>query len=343
MNTSLRPAAREAEADADRLCALVSEHATALRTGALGRRFQVEDASFRLYAVGRNSIYTVRRRSDWFLKLPRTANAGPIVRESVGAATIQGVLGPDPSYGGAAVIRVSTDPAFVLAATIHGTPLNKAVFTGCWSPWRGPVDDLEQSFRIFGGLAARLNAEARVGPETPPASTRPFERVRRLLERVSTADEVTDAIGTWIGSHGRSDEGQSFVHGNLRLDNVLSVHRRIGLLDFENCGSGSFYQDLSRPVTELLLTRCALAFPRRRATTLLQAFLRAYKQTLAFDPAELWDHVGVRIARYYLETRGHRLFSGRVGGLPVANATLRRFTLDALRHPFQDMAPELGV
>jgi Ser/Thr protein kinase RdoA (MazF antagonist) len=188
-------------------------------------------------------------------------------------------------------------------------------------------------------VLATLHANAKTSADAPEATTKPFEVVRGLLAAVTEPDAISDAIGLWYEGHVRVDEGTSFIHGNLRLDNVLNSSGRVGFIDFENCGRGSFYQDLSRPVAELLLTRALVAFPHARITRCIAAFLKGYAELLPSDETLLWDFVGARIARYYLETRRSRHMPGTVGGIPVLRRRLDELTSHVLARHLTDLIP----
>jgi aminoglycoside phosphotransferase (APT) family kinase protein len=303
----------------------------------------LDDVSFRLYGQARNTIYRVSSRCNWFLKMPRSGDASSMERERIGAETMREVFRDQPDYEGAAVIRVSAEPAFVLAATIPGKPLNTFVFTQCWVPGAHAAQRLERTFLTLGSLLASLHRRGRVEPRIPAATTRPFQALASLLDRSRDTDEITDAIATWHHRGGRLDAGETFLHGNFRLDNILRIDGRLGFLDFENCGTGSSYQDLSRPVSELLLTRCVAPFPHARANRWLRAFLDAYSRGHAYDPALLGPYVGARLARYYLESRrSGGVLPKTIGGLPVIAGRLNRLVLDALRQPIEQLAPEIS-
>ena len=99
-----------------------------------------------------------------------------------------------------------------------------------------------------------------------------------MMSVVGSSDATIDAIAEWCQARDLSDEGETFVHGNFRLDNIHRIGERLGFLDFENRGTGSRYQDLSRPVSDLLLTQATVMFPLDRARNCVESFLKGYKQ-----------------------------------------------------------------
>lgn len=339
----MSPGTVDAGDEADWLCRLIETNAEALTAARLGQTFRLGDASFRLHAVDRNTIYRVSAQFNWFLKLQRAGDVHLMARECLGANTISQELGSRPDYGGARVIRVSTAPAYVLAATIPGKPLNRALAIESWLPSSEAGARLEQSFGTLGRLLATLHAHAQLPPNAPEATKRPFATLRKRLDLVTSRDAIVDAIDTWYETHHQSDQGRAFVHGNMRLDNVLREGARIGFVDFEHCGSGQFYQDLARPVTHLLQVRAVIAFPLGRVTRCLNAYLREYRSIHPYDPQQLNRFVGARLSRYYLETQKGGVLSTRIGGLPVSRSKLNRMTVAVLRNGMESVVNGLSL
>jgi len=326
----LSPETNDAAAEADELCLLVARNFDVLREARLGSNFHLEGASFRLHSCARNTIYRVAQGFRWFLKLARSGDVAPFLRERLGAELISRSLGDNASYAGSRVIRNSTAPPFVLSSTIVGRPLNSVFFTGVWVPTAHAQAALEERFDTLGSLLGYLHSTIIVPVDAPDATTTPFRTLQRLLEHSDERDSITDTIASWLDTRRRSDAGDTFIHGNLRFDNVLQVGSRLAFVDFENCGKGSAYQDLSRPVSELLLSRCVFCFPDQRAVRCIRAFLRAYGRRLAHDDLLLRDFVTARVARYYLESRHQSVWRRRIGGIPVSARRLEAVTMRAV-------------
>jgi Ser/Thr protein kinase RdoA (MazF antagonist) len=337
----LRPETSDVEAEGERLCGLIARHHHDLLAASLGTQFQLENVSVALVSKGRNTVYRLSARLQWFLKL--TDKSQPLVHERLGAEFAVPALTRHPEYAGASLIRVSMQPGYVLSSAISGRPLNKVFFTSSWVPGPGMRTRLQNDFCLLGRLAATLHVAGAVDRATPQATTRPFEIVSKLLERTKRPNAVVDAIAHWEGARRREDAGDELIHGNLRMDNVLHVEGRLGFIDFENCGRGSFYQDLSRPVSQLLLTRALMAFPQGRATGCIRAFVKAYSEMNPYDSDVLWDYVRARQARHYLEAREKGWLDDRVGGIPVLRGVLERLTLSVLQDPYEDVLPEIGI
>jgi Ser/Thr protein kinase RdoA (MazF antagonist) len=343
MSTSSSPAPGEVEREADTLASLIAGHAKALRAAALGPEFTLAGATFRLHGKARNTVYRITAGGQWFLKMPRVAGGGAIVRERLGAEIVGRALDGRPGYAAPGAVRVSDDPAFVLTARIPGEPFNRLLFTTGWWPGRSAHRALTRSFETLGRLLAILHARAALPSNLPPSTTRPFDKVAELLAGLNATNATTAAIAAWHAAGAGADDARTFVHGNLRLDNVLVASGRLGLIDFENCGSGPGNQDLSRPITELAIIRCVVIWPHDRMGQHVEALLRGYREVQPLDPRALAQHVSARVARYYLENFQRGPMQTRVGGVPVSRARLETLTRAAMSGHLETVLPQLRL
>jgi Ser/Thr protein kinase RdoA (MazF antagonist) len=314
-------------AEADRLSAIVEAHAETLRSGSLGKNFELEGRTFRLFARGRNMVYQVADRHRWFLKVLRRPNANVIDRERTGARVIRAALGNHPQYVGSEVIRVADAPAYVLSSQVPGRPMNKIITVDAWLPQRAAA--LDAAFLRLGEVLATLHTNATLTPGAPTATTQPFAHLQQLLDS-NPADAMTDALQRWYEQHHHADDGTGFIHGNFRFDNILSSASQVAFLDFENSGAGSPYQDLSRPVTDLLLTSLLVVYPYVHSQRWTLAFLEGYARIRPYDPEVLWDFVCARLARYYFESRGKSFWELSVRGIPMVRSRLHSLMNDAI-------------
>jgi aminoglycoside phosphotransferase (APT) family kinase protein len=320
-------------AEADQLSALTTNHATELASAARGKSFELGGARFRLHAKNRNTIYRVGAQFDWFLKLAPPVDSLVMQCERLGSDYCNRVLGRIGGYAGPFVSRVSLAPPFVLADALNGPPLTRVLFVGAWAR-RSPAR-VEEAFATLGTLLSVLHADRTLPPNAPEASKRPFAVVRQLAEKLrATRDETIDAVRGWSEADRGGDDDDSFIHGNLRLDNLLLTDTGIGFVDFENCGRGPRYQDASRPITQLLLLRASLAAPTGSIDRILAAFMASYGKAQPYDAAALGDWVAVRLARYYLES-ARRTRPGFIGGLPVVRSRLASVTRRLMRDGLQ--------
>lgn len=315
------------DAEADRLCAIVEAHAEGLRSGSLGKRFLLDGVTFKLFARGRNMVYQLTLQDQWFLKVLRRPSPEVIDRERAGARTVRAALLDHPQYAGSRVIRVRDAPAYVLSSQVPGRPLNKIMTVDAWLPQRAAA--LDPAFVRLGEVLATLHANAARATDAPSASTQPFGHIRDLIEH-NPADPMTDPLRRWYQRQHRTDGGTGFIHGNFRFDNILSSPTQTAFLDFENSGTGSPYQDLSRPVADLLLTSLLVMYPCTHSQRWTHAFLKGYAGVRPYDAEILWDFVCARLARYYFESRGKPFWRLSVRGIPVVRRRLHTLLKEAI-------------
>jgi aminoglycoside phosphotransferase (APT) family kinase protein len=334
----LSPETASRQTEADQLSTLVTKHATELAGATLGKSFDLGGVHFRLHVKNRNTIYRVNGGSDWFLKLAPPADSLVMECERLGSEYCNRVLGTTEGYAGPFVSRVSLTPPFVLADALNGPPLTRVLFMGAWAR-RSPAQ-VEAAFATLGTLLSVLHADRSLPSNAPEASKRPFDVVRQLAQKLlHKRDRNIDQMREWSEADRGGHEDDSFVHGNLRLDNLLLTEDGIGFVDFENCGRGPRYQDASRPITQLLLLRASLAAPAGSIDRTLAAFMSSYRAAQPYDMAVLSDWVAVRLARYYLES-ARRRWPGLIGGLPVLRPRLATLTRRLMREGLESVAAD---
>ena len=100
---------------------------------------------------------------------------------------------------------------------------------------------------------------------------------------------------------------------------------------------------VGRTVTELLLTRAAIWMPRGPMDRCIAAFLSAYGAVRPYSAELLWDFVGSRVARYYLEITRPGASRARIGGVPVLTGKLQRLTASVLNERPEHVMPQLPL
>ena len=88
------------------------------------------------------------------------------------------------------------------------------------------------------------------------------------------------------------------IHGNMQLENVITEQSGVTFIDFENCGLGSRYEDLSVLCSQLLLTETLLWFPPRVSHEAMTALLDGYCANGECRMDALHTSVGARLIEY---------------------------------------------
>ena len=124
-----------------------------------------------------------------------------------------------------------------------------------------------------------------------------------------------------------NDATNCLVHGNPRMDNVLVKNESISLIDFENTGTGSFYDDLSIVCSQLEVLRALLWFPGTAPREARRLFLDEYRNEHDVDEEILLDCVAIRLVEFYRE---YVRKGGRIAGIPIISRKLHALVIEML-------------
>ncbi len=125
-----------------------------------------------------------------------------------------------------------------------------------------------------------------------------------------------------------SELQRCLVHGNPRMDNVLVNNQSISLIDFENTGMGSPYDDLSIVCSQLKVLQALLWFPAIPPQEALKAFLSGYRLEQAIEMAILEACIAIRLVELYREYV--RKGGGSMAGIPILRRKLHSLVIEAL-------------
>ena len=299
----------------EELSLLSSEIAASLPRLRLGNVTRL--GGFRLSCVrhDKNVVYRVAGKADWYLKIPGRLADVVVGRELLGAEASYQALRALPVCLFPSYVSADVENGYLLASRVRAQQLNHVLYwssvTSLWFD-RGRT---QAAFRNLGTALGHLH-----GTE---AGRVPGDRSNRRLPG-EDGKVLLKAPRPWE---------EALVHGNLRMDNVLTADGRVCMVDFENCGHGSIYDDLSIICSQLLLVRTLMAFPWRHATAAMQAFLQGYESIHRCDPHWLGRHVSERVRRFELKARRNRLAEGRIAAMPVLLSKVRRLRAVLDREP----------
>ena len=295
----------ESSPDGSHLSSFVEAHYERLRDGPAPK--WPGSVKCRLIQRDRNAVYRLSGSQTWYLKIPRHGDDRVVRRELAGGQILAGV--DTASYGLDFRTIGRLSPPYLLSAALPGRSLNMTLYLSCLLPGLAS-SRTTTAFHNFGRIVGALHAAP------VPADTLPTDRsLARLPGLVFDSDEAEiERTATMT---------QAPVHGNLGLRNVLTYRTKIGLIDFENFGAGSIYDDLSVVGVQLALMQVVDFLPKAHLFTCLQAFFDAYGRHRAFDAALLAGCVSIRVRDF----RARAVKAGktpRIAGIPVRMARVDR-------------------
>jgi len=276
-----------------------------------------------LLQADRNTVYRVNRRFRWYLKIPRCGTPDPDRREYRGAEAVRATLADHAGYEHPAVVRVSLDRPYVLCSAVPGRPLNLALYAACLLPIVGKARPTREAFVDFGETLGRLH-QFPIDSQTPPVNKNAAADLDALIGKVTEPDPTAKAIISWREINPADNAQPTFLHGNLKMENVLVRNTRVCFLDFENSGYGPIYEDLSWVCSQIVLTRALAAFPWRRGFRAIGGFLEGYRRNRQYRSEMLLRYVAMRVCHYYIDVCLMQSGRPRIAGIPVRKQQLRR-------------------
>jgi len=302
MNTSSLSAS---SGDVEVLTALVIGHYEELKDGNPPREHGFR---WRMIQRDRNAVYRVEGRGRWYIKIPRHADVRPVRRELQGAAML--AAGASRDYLLPILTRGGQSPPYLLTSEIQGRQLNLALYRACFLPVASLRRETLAAFSNLGHAVGRLHEQF------PSSEMLPTDRALRKLPWLEFDADEQETLR-------RAEEARVPVHGNLGLRNVLTASSRVGIIDFENFGVGSAYDDLSAVASQLALTSAVDVLPKAFVRRALDAFVNSYRTHRPFDVDLLAACVGIRIRAF--QARAARTAGiPRIAGIPVRLARVER-------------------
>ena len=331
----------EFQRETDTLCEDIERHYDSLRAGALGKRFRLSSSACRQVALNRNAIYRLQSGSHaWFLKLPVGERSDMVARESLGARTLCDALPDQPHYLRPSLIRVSETPGYVLTSELPGRYLTSSLYRSILSVRGAAAREVSRGgFHSLGRVLGRVHNIGPVAEVLPSTSMPAYDKMRKAFDRLERPDSLCASIEDWAERF-RPDPDRCFVHGNLRRENIFFHRRRVGLIDFETCGTGSRYDDLSLICSNLALARAAACFPWSRVYAAWAALLDGYRQEYRYEHTTFWSYMLLQLAASYAWKLAGR--SVTVARVPVSRKKLESLIRGILEADIASAFPGVG-
>jgi len=282
----------------DQLLDLVCRRVSEFQSGELGSRFSVERFHFELLVAKRNTVYRINGPGTWYAKIPSHEGSARALREQLGADAMTRVSQNVKSCFPVADVATCLEHGVIVTSEIPGDHIHTRLYRSIFSLHTRRSHWILDAYRALGSLLAAFHASA---DATTPATTRisaleEFDEVANLLPDNSGCERLYE----FIASKEISKNSLGLIHGNLRRENIiLTPDRRIGLIDYEDSGLGSRYDDLSKICSAMLLTKTAKLFPWRPIYRALNAMLSGYNQRSPICESTLLQYVAVRVATQF--------------------------------------------
>ncbi|HIQ21719.1 MAG TPA: hypothetical protein EYH34_10870 [Planctomycetes bacterium] len=298
------------------LCRLIEGNARRLRGAKRGSRFWLDGVYFRVLQSDRNTVFRIiEGERRWYLKMPRDGSHEAIERELFGMHAVRWVLEGLDTHTLPLEFTGSSEQAYVLTSELPGMPLSSALYRCSLLPLPRLRRHVENAFFSLGAVLARVHRSAiapgsRTTRSLVTSVTSTVARARMADWRCAKLIEIAEALSPQLAT-------DCLVHGNVGLLNVLTQASKIALIDFECCGRGAAYDDVSLVCGHLIYATAGVHVRNRLLWRVLESFLEGYRAESELDPAILAQGIALRLGQHYV----YWFCSGRrrptIAGLPA--------------------------
>ena len=215
-----------------------------------------------------------------------------------------------------------------MTSSMAGRHLMTQLYLSCLTPLSRRRKQVYQAFHDFGWQLAQFHGQDTGTSNDPVERHTPHEEFQTALKNHPPNDRACQELVDLLQAT-PTFTLDSYIHANLRRDNVVFDASTLGLIDFEDAGLGSRYHDLSRVGANFLLTQSVWAFPRNSILKAAKNFFSGYKRVSGWDVTELNRSMQLRLATTYIKVAGGH--KETVCGIPISKRKLARI-LNQLRN-----------
>ncbi|MGV7235514.1 MAG: phosphotransferase family protein [Nitrosomonadaceae bacterium] len=319
--------------EADELCSLIPNISDKLKKAKYSDKCTIENKRFNCISSDKNVIYRVQGKYLWYLKF--SLKEDWVTREIVGATSVKTTLADFSGYYHADVIRASLEDKYTLYSAIKGASFNKFILKSLLLGGGVLHNSSLMILNNIGRSIGRLHSYTdHAGLPVLSPSTSSY--VQNHLSAIKQTDILKNKISEWTSAHIPIDEPVTWIHGNIKSEDLLITNRKVCFIDFGTCGSGSPYEDLINLCTYLVLFKTVPLFPWKLARKAMSAILSGYSHERNYDKNILAKYISMGIFRYYLKNHlEHNGFSS-ISGFPVSTARLKRLVLELLNSDYKN-------
>lgn len=319
---------------------LIDKISNDLKSDSLNKRFRIKYFAFCCIKNDRNLIYHIHGSYSWYLKIPRKGKT-VIEKEIVGFEKVKESFSSSIAYMSPEIVGYSFVSGYIICPEISGILMNIYFYRSCVFPFLSKKKDLSKLFYELGNNIAELHSVENIS-NLPVSDRNPFAIDTARNSFPDTKDiELWEMIHEWKEKKQNfitENDEMNFVHGNFSLENIIFSQGKSSFIDFENCGQGSPYEDLSLICLPLFLTRTLPFFPFSKSFETLSSFLAGYKLIRKLDTKLLGIYITMRLLRYYLN---NNFKNPKVAGLPVLQYRLKRMVTFSINNDINIFIPNI--
>ena len=309
------------------MCILVLDKSNQLKNARRGDKITINNKRFNCISSDKNIIYKVQGDYQWYLKF--SLKEDWVIHEIAGAKAVKTTLADFIGYNHAHAIRASIEGKYTLYSAIDGISFNKFILN---SLLLGSGRLHNSSLMILDYIGRAIGRLHSYTDHTGITSLSPttLSYIQTYLSTIEQTDLLKNKISEWTITHNPIDESITWIHGNIKSEDILITNKKVCFIDYGTCGLGSPYEDLTNLCTYLALFKTVPLFPWKLAHIAMSAILSGYDSERRYDKDVLAKYISMGIFRYYLNNHlTHHGFAS-ISGFPVSTARLKRLVLELL-------------
>ncbi|GAB4334236.1 MAG: hypothetical protein Kow0037_12800 [Calditrichia bacterium] len=320
---------------------LIETNFAQLKQLPVGQKTDIAGFSFRSLQKSKNLVQKVEGPENFYLKIRLHDDFSALEKEAAGMKFLEKQLQGQRFYLFPQYFHVNMELGYILSSEIRGRNLKESLHRYSLRVWsRGRKELPEQFFRL-GQIVAQFQKPAPEFPE--PSIGNLYNYIQTRVDRLTNPGPLAEKILNWLQKHPEPKLPQVFVHGNLKLDNVISLPPRLSIMDFETAGSGAIYNDPVRVLKNLILAELALGFPTGLSRQCANRFLDGYRQMQSWSAELMEQYIKVILFDHYLQYHCIKKRGDSLSGFPIRTRTLEKFCEKLLSGSLRELLPWLRL
>ena len=313
--------------EADILCLISEKYKDEICRIECGDKMLIEGKSFICVSSDKNIVIRVEGYFEWYLKF--SLKEEWVRHEIIGAKAARTQLANFDGYNHPKSIRASINHRYTLYSASEGKCFNRLLLRSC-AIRRSKISKTTSSGMENLGATIGLLHSYESPSDMQSISPTIISYLEKYLKHIKEDNLILDRINKHVLSTNLKRQHQTWIHGNIKSEDIFFSGSKVSIIDFGTFGKGSPYEDLTNLCTYLILFRTVPTFPWKTPRIAMNSLLNGYLLRRNIDREELLAYVRLGIFRYYLKNSVMHKGIPTLSGMPVSKKRLEKLVFQLL-------------